>query len=424
MKGLIASQVVDPMRVQLETPGPDAPASVAIVFLDAGRASLSRSVRRRVQELQRRAGRVRVMRMPIVTRLPIGPQARVLARRLARVTGRLPIVFHCRTEGAVPWAAAMQRALPGAGILLDVRGAWPEEFLFYKGFDGPAKADDEALRGYHHHLANLHRGIEHAGAVLSVSAGMLDWLRTLHVPDPWVTYVPCCVTDLTYDPQRRRRAREHLGWDDALIFAYMGTVTPYQHIADGVAPFFLAASRQCPAARLLCITDNPEVMRTELVAAGVPLASLRIEHRPQAQVADLLVAADCGLILRAPSRINQFSQPTKLGEYLAAGVPVVVSHGTGRLGEMLEAAGAGMAVDAFGVSPEVLAVEAGRVCATLREKQSMLRDNALRLCRASFQWGSYVEPVRAAYRRALGRPTASDSPVLVDEPTLSTGAHA
>jgi glycosyltransferase involved in cell wall biosynthesis len=318
----------------------------------------------------------------------------------------------------------MQRALPATGIILDVRGAWPEEFLFYRGFDGPAEADDDTLRGYHHHLANLHRAIEHAGAILSVSAGMLDWLRTLHVPDPWLTYVPCCVTDLTFDLERRRQARKQLEWDDALVFAYMGTVTPYQHIEDGVAPFFLAASQRCPDARLLCITDDPEAMRAEMVSAGVSLSAVRIERRPQAQVADLLVAADCGLILRAPTRINQFSQPTKLGEYLAAGVPVVVSHGTGRLGEMLETAGAGMSIDVFEVSPDELTAEAARVCATLREAHSSLRANALQLCRSSFQWASYVEPVRAAYKRALRHTVESDSLVVAEEPTLAAGTNA
>jgi len=423
MKGLIASQVIDHMRIQQEVRGVNAPERVGVVFLDAARTAISTPVRRRVKELRERAAPAFVLHAPIATRMPMAPQARLLAHRLRGLTKGVPIVFHCRTETPIPWAMAMRRILPEAGIVLDVRGAWPEEYLFYKGFDGPAEADDDTLRGYHHHLANLHRGIEHAGAILSVSAGMLEWLQSLGVPERRLTYVPCCVTGVTYDPERRARARRQLGYEDALVFAYMGTITPYQHIEDGVATFFLAAHRRCPAARLLCITDDPDTMRATMLSAGVPANVVTIERRPQAEVADLLVAADCGLILRAPSRINEFSQPTKLGEYLAAGVPVVVSRATGRVGEILETAGAGLSIEVFDISPTHLEAEAQRVCATVQENHGTLRDNALQLCRSSFQWTSYLDRVREAYGRALGR-TASSGVTGAAQDSARVRVHA
>ena len=410
LKDLIASQVVDHMQIQAELDGAHRPRAVFIVFLDAARTAMSKRVRARVRELRRRAPGVRILHVPVISRLPIEPQARLLARRLRQLAEGLPIVFHCRTETPVPWAITMADALPAAGIVLDVRGAWAEEFLFYRGFDGPEDADDKALQGSFHQLSNLQRGLERSTAVLSVSAGMLDWLRSLHVPERWLSYVPCCVVGLTYDPAQRAATRARLGFDAAIVFAYVGTITPYQHVPDGVAPFFLAALRECAEARLLCITDDPEGMRKTLAEAGVPLDAVVIDRRPQGEVADLLVAADCGLILRAPSRINQFSQPTKLGEYLAAGVPVIVATGTGRVGNILEEADAGMAVDVFGVPSDVLHAEARRVCDALRARHSALQRNALDLCQRAFQWSSYVPRVREAYLRALGRtPTTVDA---------------
>jgi len=132
MKGLIASQVIDHMRIQQEVRGVNAPERVGVVFLDAARTAISTPVRRRVKELRERAAPAFVLHAPIATRMPMAPQARLLAHRLRGLTKGVPIVFHCRTETPIPWAMAMRRILPEAGIVLDVRGAWPEEYLFYK----------------------------------------------------------------------------------------------------------------------------------------------------------------------------------------------------------------------------------------------------------------------------------------------------
>jgi len=400
-KDLIIPQVVGHMIAQTEAPGDDRPVRVLVLFLEPARVAVRRTVRRRVRELRRQAPSLVVRLVPYVSRLGLSTNAS-LVRRLLNVPRGTPVVFHCRGETAAQWAAAISRTMPRAGIVADIRGAWPEELVFARGFDGVENADQKTRSDHDAASAILRDTIGRAGAVLSVSQGMMQWLDTMGVEESRRFYVPCCVSRPTYTAADRSTTRAALGISDKQVFAYAGTITRYQHVDDGVVPFVRALTRLSPSTHFLALTNDVAGMRAALAAGGVEHARATVLSVPQREVAGYLAAADAGLLLRAPSRLNRLSQPTKLGEYLAAGVPVVVGRATGAVGEIITGADAGVIVDVFGRDDKSIAEEARRVAELIAHDGGRMRDNALRLCDEHFTWVRYVDRVRSAYRLSLG----------------------
>lgn len=400
-KDLIGPQVVDHMAWQRAAPGPDAPRRVAVAFLEPARSAATSRVRRRVAALGKRAPGVTVALLPYVGRLGLRRNAALLARRVRALAGGERIVLHCRGESAGEWALALAPHLRDAGIVADIRGAWPEELLFLRGFDGVDEADAPGRRDYEAALAKLRTVVSAAGSVISVSAGMLEWLQSLGVPDGKLAYVPCCVSRPAFSAADRARIRRDLGVSEKLVVAYAGTVTRYQHLGDGVIPFFCALREQSARVHLLCLTNDVDHMRALLAGAQVAADDVTVVRVDQLETAAYLSAADAGLLLRAPSRMNRFSQPTKLGEYLASGVPVIVSRGTGIVGELVEANCAGIEVDWFSLDHAARVREAARVAHHIASRGEALRAGALALCEREFSWSTYVNVVRQAYRRSL-----------------------
>lgn len=398
---LIGPQVIDPMRTQAEADGAQRPARVLAVFLEPARVAVGRRLRECMASFRARAPEIEIVVHPFVSRLGIRRNAWLLAKRLRRRSRDCRVVFHCRGENAVEWAAALQRHIPRAGIVADIRGAWPEEFLFARGFDGPEGADSDSLRSYRELRGRLHDALRRAGRVFSVSPGMLSWLAQEGATQAQLTYVPCCVRAITFDAAAREEVRGALGLGGKIVLTYIGTLSRYQHIEDGVVPFVRAMLEAHLDVHFLGLVTDSDHLRRVLQTHGVPDNRATVVSVAQPAVARYLMAADAGLLLRAPSRMNRLSQPTKLGEYLAAGLPIVVSRETGQVDRLIEENNAGFAVNAFGVPWDELVSEAERVWRGLRSGGEQLRRNALALCEREFLWTSYTERVRDAYATAL-----------------------
>ena len=401
LKDLIIPQVVMHMAQQAETAGPLRPARVLIAFLEPVRVALRRHVRTRVREIRRSAPSVQVMLLPYVSRFSVSANARILGRLLRLKVGADPVVFHCRGESAAKWAIELKPYLDSAGVVADIRGAWPEELIFARGFDGFDEADKSSRADYEAALSTLRFVLTRSASVLSVSPEMLMWLKRVGATEDKLTFVPCCVSRIQFSSAARDEVRRALSLDDKLVFVYLGSIARYQHIPDGLIPFFKVLAAECADAHLLCLTRETESMRSALASGGVALDRATVLNLPHDRVAEHLCAADAGLLLRAPSNMNRYSRPTKLGEYLASGLPIILSRGMGETDALVEKSGAGLVVDVFGRDEAGLRQEAERVIMRLRVDGERMRASALRIADEQFLWGRYVSRVRDAYLKAI-----------------------
>ncbi len=399
-KDLIGPQVIDGLAWQLEAGGDGAPAAAAVLLLEPARVALTRRARERARALRARAAKIDVRLAPFVGRLGIETSARWIAPIVRTLAQGRPLVLHCRTESAVPWAVALRARLGVAGIVLDVRGAWPEEMLLARGIDDSGRADGPMRVAYDAEIARLLAAAESAGAVLAVSDGLIDWLHSIGVRRS-IARVPCCGADGACDDATRARVRAELGVSDKLVLVYAGTIAPYQDVDEGFARFAALAAQDADV-HVLCLTPDVERMRASLARAGLPAGRSTVLSVDQTAVARHLCAADAAFLLRRSNRVNQVSSPIKFAEYLASGVPVVVSRMRGGWDpeRLVEGSAAGVVVDWFDEGAARAGV-ADAVIATIRASGALMRRRARALYEREFRWSSYTGVVRAAYIQSL-----------------------
>jgi len=162
--------------------------------------------------------------------------------------------------------------------------------------------------------------------------------------------IPCCV-DLSlfkFSDEDRARRRSELGLGDRLTMVYSGSLDGW-YLTEEMADFFASFLKQNRDAHLLWLTTGSHDRVRELMRArNVDAENFSVRAVASAEVASYLAAADVGLafIKRCVSKIA--SSPTKNGEYLACGLPLVINAGVGDSDLLINEWKAGVLLEDFG----------------------------------------------------------------------------
>jgi glycosyltransferase involved in cell wall biosynthesis len=161
--------------------------------------------------------------------------------------------------------------------------------------------------------------------------------------------IPCCV-DLSlfkFSDEERARRRSELGLGDSLTMVYSGSLDGW-YLTEQMADFFAAFLKQNRDAHLLWLTTGSHDRVMELMRArSVEPDNFSVRAVASGEVPSYLAAADVGLafIKRCVSKIA--SSPTKNGEYLACGLPLVINAGVGDSDLLINEWQAGVLIEDF-----------------------------------------------------------------------------
>ena len=305
------------------------------------------------------------------------------ARPGAALFGRNPVSLACLS------LAAMRRR---TRLILDYRGVLSEEYVL-QGKIAPRGRPHRLLRGLEGWA------IRRADSVLCVSERLRRRTRAWQRDAAEKTIViPCC-----YDPRlahrddrAMERLRTELGLDPArdFVLVYAGSLSAWNR-PEAV----LAAHRDFRAVhertRLLLLTGNLAEAR---VVFGEE-ADVLLRSVPHGDIQPYLALADLGLLLRSRSPVNRVASPVKFAEYLACGVPVLVSPGVGDCPAIVRQERVGYVADETLSCAQVVAdVRANRSAFRAR-----CRDVATRYFDGDRHLASYTALVTGHVGRARGR---------------------
>ncbi len=213
--------------------------------------------------------------------------------------------------------------------------------------------------------------------------------------------IPCCV-DLSlfeFSAEDRARRRTELGLGDRLTMVYSGSLDGW-YLTEKMADFFASYLKRDGRAHLLWLTTGShDRVRALMAARGVAKDNFSVLAVASAEVPSYLAAADAGLafIKRCFSKLA--SSPTKNGEYLACGLPLVINAGVGDSDALINDWKAGVLIEEF---TEAQFAEAGRrVDAVVRDPNA--RSQARSVAEQVFDLKIAGERYAALYERVLGQ---------------------
>ena len=302
-------------------------------------------------------------------------------------------LVHCRSY--IPGIAGLSlKRRAGVRLLFDMRGFWPEE----KTEGGSWRLSNPMFRlvyGYFKRLeAKLLSQSDHVVSLTAAARNQLLTRPEMGRGEARTSIIPCSVDFDHFPPadRLRRGARARLGIDaDARVLTYLGSLGGNYMLGEMLDFFRCYRASHGAATFLFVTTEPPAAIISAADARGIALDNIVVTPASREDVPKLVAAGDDGVAFKQPSFSALACSPTKLGEMLAMGIPVVANAGVGDVESVLLETGAGAIVHEFSEPSYAAAVDQ---LEAFRKKPHDIRASARRL----FDLEAAIESYDRIYR--------------------------
>jgi glycosyltransferase involved in cell wall biosynthesis len=267
---------------------------------------------------------------------------------------------HCRSYLSADVGLHLKKKF-GVRFFFDMRGFWADEKK-----DGTWNISNPVFsRVYKYYKNKEAQYLQHADQIISLThAGkteMMRWSSYIPFKKP-IDVIPCCADmehfSLTGKDQKRK-GRDLLGIEgDLLVISYLGSIGTW-YMLDEMLEFFKTVKKKYKDAIFLFLTHSDRTFITgKIFEKELSIEDFIIREASRNEVPVFIKASDINISFIKPVYSKISSSPTKLGEVLSMGIPVIANSGVGDVKEIIEQAHCGYVVDDFTAESLNRAVEA------------------------------------------------------------------
>lgn len=187
-----------------------------------------------------------------------------------------------------------------------------------------------------------------------------------------VVIIPNCVdiNRFSVNPAIRASVREEMKWNNRTVIIFVGEAREWEAF-DYIISFFLFVKTIHPDAYLafICYGDLRKLKQI-IAQSNISVDDYCLKTVSPKQVPDILSAADVGILFRRQNPfIRTVSSPIKFAEYLACGLPVVVSQGVGDTEQVILDHNVGVVIDTE--DPKQISVGANKLVKMIKSDSNL-----------------------------------------------------
>lgn len=252
-------------------------------------------------------------------------------------------MVHCRSYIAADVGLQMKRKY-GTKFFFDMRGFWADEKKDGGSWNLRNPVFKQVYRYYKKKEAAYFQNADH---IISLTeAGKTEILKwDCYNPGTPIDIIPCCADmDLftLTNAAQKGQSRDLLGIPkDKMVISYLGSLGAW-YMLDEMLQLFRRVRSAYPNAFFLIVThSSPSLVLSRLSQFGIREEDIKIVEASRKEVPVFMKASDINLSFIRPVYSKISSSPTKLGEVLSMGIPVISNSGVGDVEKIIMQINAG-----------------------------------------------------------------------------------
>lgn len=260
------------------------------------------------------------------------------------------ILTHCRSYLAALVGLEMKRK-KGVKFLFDMRGFWADERV-----DGKIWSLSNPIfrRVYNFFKRKEKKFFQESDHIISLTfngkneicswSGFEGFTKKIEV-------IPCCADLSKFDPkqiqdtQKQELSSKLKITANQFVLGYVGSIGTWYMLDEMLQAFAALLTKKPDALFLIVSGDNADFIMEQADKIGVSRSSIRIQSATHKDVSAFISLFQASIFFIRPTYSKKASSPTKQGELMSMGIPIICNAGVGDTDMVIENYQAGIVLN-------------------------------------------------------------------------------
>ena len=285
----------------------------------------------------------------------------------------------------------------GTKFIFDMRGFWADERVDGKLWNLSNPLFDWVYRYFKRKEVDFLINADYTISLTNAGAKeMLNW-RSSERFSP-VSIIPCSVDTDLFSPDKIDQTtldeyRVRTGIDKPhKVLTYLGSIGTW-YMLDEMLDFYSELKSRDSSWKFLFLTREKELVLSAIKTKNLDKNDFFIFQAQRTEVPKYLSLTDWGIFFIRPDYSKISSSPTKQGELMSMGIPIVTNSGVGDVAEIVEGNNAGVIVDVS------LMNEGVEKMVQMNYEKSLIRKSAIQLFDLKTAVASYANVYEQTLRK-------------------------
>ena len=242
-------------------------------------------------------------------------------------------LFHCRSYITTLVALNFKKKYK-IPFVFDMRGFYADERV-----DGKIWSLDNFIykKIYNYFKSKEKEFLQCSDYTISLTTTGKKEIASWNLPNQSkIKVIPCCTDETLFKTKNIQNVRSELGFKkENFIISYVGSIGTW-YMLDEMLDFFKCLKTKKPNAKLFFITkDNPQLILEKVKSKGIETTSIKIQPSSREMMPPYIGASNFSIFFILPVFSKKASSPTKMGEIMNLGIPIICNSGVGDVDEVM-----------------------------------------------------------------------------------------